>query len=265
MFLISHTYTLELEICFWSAIFTPWNLKYVFDQPYLHPGTWNMFLISHIYILELEICFWSAIFTPWNLKYVSDQPVGVEYKQASEESNVLQQLNCDVFQIMSKRHIASTRDSQNSWSPTCKTMDDKEKRCKCFSQSICFLPPPPPPDFCCDNCFISITISPLVSLPTPLPRLLSGIIAVCSFLFLLPACKKTAIYQWLCSSSSFSAPCWVVGFVLSGLGVFKNKKNLYWFLVPCENFGSPYSDKAQQLQERCYQFLSVCTVFALCV
>ena len=71
-----------------------------------------------------------------------------------------------------------------------------------------------PPSFCCDDCFISITISPLVSLPTPLPHLLSGIIAVWSFLFLLLACKKTAIYQWLCSSSSFSAPCWVVGFVL---------------------------------------------------
>lgn len=124
----------------------PWNLKYVSGQPYLHPGTWNTFLVSHTFTLELEICFWSAIlmiFTPWNLKYVSDQPVGIEYRQAIgvEESNVLQQLNCNVFQIMSKQHIASTRDSRNRWSPTCKTMDDKEKRCKCFSQSICFPPP----------------------------------------------------------------------------------------------------------------------------
>ena len=31
--------------------------------------------------------------------------------------------------------------------------------------------------------------------------------------------------------------------------------------MPCGKFRSPYLDKAQQLQEQCYPFLSVCAVF----
>ena len=35
-----------------------------------------------------------------------------------------------------------------------------------------------------------------------------------------------------------------------------------YFIVPCENFGSPDPGKAQQLQEQCYPLLSVCAVFS---
>ena len=41
-------------------------------------------------------------------------------------------------------------------------------------------------------------------------------------------------------------------------------KNLKYFIVPCRKFRSPFSGKAQQSQERCYPFLSMCAVF-LCV
>ena len=35
-----------------------------------------------------------------------------------------------------------------------------------------------------------------------------------------------------------------------------------YFIVPCRTFGSPNLGKAQQLQEQCYPFLSVCVVFS---
>ena len=39
---------------------------------------------------------------------------------------------------------------------------------------------------------------------------------------------------------------------------------LKYFIIPCRKFGSPYSGKAQQLQEQCYPFLSMCAVFFAC-
>ena len=37
---------------------------------------------------------------------------------------------------------------------------------------------------------------------------------------------------------------------------------LFYFIVPCGKFGSPYLGKGQQPQEQRYPFLSVCAVFS---